>query len=141
MFDRFEGTLEDIKAEVERIVQTIVPEATCEIWDSDEQIKCGAIDASGRKHEFSLVIGNLDKGNLEANSRALESSLIAQSPDGAFNEGYRDGWQSVVGIRPMPADRTRAPPDASGNLTPFELGFENGRVDALEQSSRTADKA
>jgi len=133
MIDRFEGSAEDIRAEVERVLQTIVPEATCEIRDDGEQISCGTFDASGKRHEFSLVIGNLDRAILEANARALESSLTAQTPEGAFEAGYRDGWGSLAGTAPMPECPTCPPAEDWSGKTAFQLGFEYGRADALER--------
>lgn len=134
MIDRFEGSAEDIRAEVERIVQTIVPEATCEISDDGDQISCGTLDASGKRHEFSLVIGNLDKVILQANARSLEATLTAQSPEGAFEEGYRDGWGSVAGNAPWPDCPTCPAAEEWKGKTAFHLGFEHGRTDALERS-------
>ncbi|MGI8610759.1 MAG: hypothetical protein ACR2KH_00555 [Sphingomicrobium sp.] len=133
MIDRFEGSPGEIKAEVERIVQTIVPEATCEISDDGEQISCGTVDASGRTHEFSLLIGNLDRAILEANARTLESALTDQSPERAFEGGYRDGSGSVAGNVPMPECPTCPPAEEWRDKTPFQLGFEYGRADALER--------
>ena len=133
MIDRFEGTTEDIRTEVERIVQTIVPEATCEISDDGEQISCGTVDASGKRHEFSIVIGDLDRAILQANARALESSLIAQTPEGAFDDGYRDGWGTAAGTAPMPQCPTCPPTEEWSGKTAFQLGFEYGRADGLER--------
>jgi len=89
--------------------------------------------ASGKIHEFSFAIGDLDRGILEANARALESSLVAQTPEGAFEDGYRDGWGSVAGNAPVPANPTRPPPDEIVDMTEFQLGFEYGRADALKR--------
>ena len=133
MIDRFEGSPGEIKAEVERIVQTTVPEATCEISDDGEQIACGTVDASGKRHEFSLLIGNLDRTILEANARTLESTLTEQSPERAFEAGYRDGWGSVAGNEPMPPCPTCPPAEEWRDKTAFQLGFEYGRADALER--------
>jgi hypothetical protein len=101
MIDRFEGTAEEIRAEVERIVQTIVPEAKCETSDNGEHISCGTVDASGKRHEFSLLVGDLDRATVLANTRALESTLTAQSPEQAFKDGYRDGGGNAAGNEPM----------------------------------------
>jgi hypothetical protein len=133
MFDRFEGTAEDIRTEVERIVQTIVPEATCEVSDDGEQISCGTVDASGKTHRFSLVIGELDRAIVQANARSLESTLTAQSLEGAFEDGYRDGWGSVAGTAPMPECPTCPPSEEWTGKTAFQLGVEYGRADALER--------
>ncbi len=133
MIDRFEGSAEEIRAEVERIVQTIVPEATCEISDDGEHISCGTVDASGKRHQFSLMIGDLDRATLQANARSLESTLTAQSPQIAFKDGYRDGWGSVAGTAPMPKCPTCPPAKEWSGKTAFQLGFEYGRADALEQ--------
>ncbi len=133
MIDRFEGTTEDIRTEVERIVQSIVPEATCEISEDGEHISCGTVDASGKTHRFSLVIGDLDRTTVQANARSLESTLTAQSPEAAFEDGYRDGWGSVAGTVPMPECPTCPPPEEWRGKTPFQLGFEYGRADGLER--------
>lgn len=139
MIDRFEGSPEEIRAEVQRIVQTIVPEATCEISDNGEQISCGTVDASGKRHEFSLVIGDLDKAILQANARSLESTLTAQSPKGAFEGGYRDGWGSVAGTAPMPECPACPPADELRGKSAFQLGLEYGRADALERVKSEGD--
>ena len=133
MIDRFEGTAEEIRTEVERIVQTIVPEANCETGGDGEHISCGTVDASGKRHEFLLVVGDLDRATVLANARALESTLIEQSPEAAFKAGYRDGWGSVVGNAPMPDCPTYPPAEEWKGKTAFQLGFEYGRSDALEQ--------
>ncbi len=133
MIDWFEGSVEEIRVEVERIVQTIVPEATCEISDDGEHISCGTVDASGKRHEFSLTIGDLDRPTLQANARSLESTLTAQSPEIAFEAGYRDGWSSAAGIAPMPECPTCPPAEEWSGKTAFQLGFEYGRADALKR--------
>lgn len=138
MIDRFEGTAEEIRAEVERIVQTIVPEAKCETSDNGEHISCGTVDASGKRHEFRLVVGDLDRATVLANTRALESTLIAQSPETAFKDGYRDGWGSAAGNAPMPDCPTCPPAEEWRGKTAFQLGFEYGRSDALERSEPNA---
>jgi hypothetical protein len=69
MIDRFEGSAEEIRTKVERIVQAIVPEATCRRSDDGEQISCGTVDASGKLHEFSLIVGDLDRATVQANAR------------------------------------------------------------------------
>lgn len=51
----------------------------------------------------------------------------------SFEEGCRDGWGSVAGAEPLPAKPTRPPPDEPDGKTPFQLGFEYGRADALER--------
>jgi hypothetical protein len=135
MIDRFEGSPEDIRTEVERIVQLIVPEATCRLNEDFEQISCGTVDASGKLHEFSLVVGDLDRATVQANARALESTLTAQSPEAAFESGYRDGWGSVAGGAPMPECPTCPPAEEWIGKSAFQLGFEYGRADALEQAS------
>jgi hypothetical protein len=52
---------------------------------------------------------------------------------GTFEEGYRDGWLSVAGDEPLPANPTRPPPDDESSMGPFQLGFLYGRADALER--------
>lgn len=133
MIDRFEGSAEEIRAEAQRIVQAIVPEATCEISDSGEQISCGTVDASGKRHEFSLAVGVLDRTILQANARSLESTLTAQSPEAAFEGGYRDGWESVAGTAPMPECPTCPPAGEWRGKSAFQLGFEYGRAEGLER--------
>ena len=51
----------------------------------------------------------------------------------SFEDGYRDGWGSVAGDAPLPANPTAPPPDEPDGKTPFQLGFEYGRADALER--------
>jgi hypothetical protein len=133
MIDRFEGSSEEIRAEVKRLVQTIVPEAKCETSDNGEHISCGTVDAWGKRHEFSLVVGDLDRATVLANTRALESTLTTQSPEVAFKDGYRDGWGSAAGNAVMPKCPTCPPSEEWKGKTAFQLGFEYGRADALEQ--------
>jgi hypothetical protein len=135
MIDRFEGTVEEIRSEVERIVQAIVPESTCRLSDDNGRISCGTVDASGKLHEFSLVVGDLDRATVQANARALESTLTAQSPEAAFEGGYRDGWGSVAGTAPMPKCPTCPDKVEWKGKSAFQLGFEYGRADALERSN------
>ena len=52
---------------------------------------------------------------------------------GTFDEGYQDGWGSVAGDAPLPANPTRPPPEEQTDISDFQLGFEYGRADALEQ--------
>lgn len=52
---------------------------------------------------------------------------------GSFNEGYLDGWRSVAGNAPVPKNPTLPPTDEQTNMTEFQLGFDYGRADALEQ--------
>jgi hypothetical protein len=52
---------------------------------------------------------------------------------GTFADGYRDGWGSVAGEAPAPTCPTCAPPEEWGDKTPFQLGYEYGRADALER--------
>ena len=51
---------------------------------------------------------------------------------GTFDEGYMDGWLSVAGDHPLPANPTR-PSVEEGQMEPFQLGFFYGRSDALER--------
>jgi hypothetical protein len=50
--------------------------------------------------------------------------------EGAFEDGYRAGWESVAGAAPLPAELTQ-PPD--GSPRDHQHGFESGRADALEE--------
>ena len=52
---------------------------------------------------------------------------------GTFADGYRDGWGSVAGDAPLPKKPTRPPLDVQTDMSAFQLGFEYGRADALEQ--------
>jgi hypothetical protein len=52
--------------------------------------------------------------------------------EGTFEDGYLDGWRSVAGDEPLPADPTR-PPEEERCDAPFNLGFSYGRADALER--------
>ena len=53
--------------------------------------------------------------------------------EGSFEHGYRDGWASVAGDAPLPANPTQPLPDEPDGKTVFQLGFEYGRADALER--------
>jgi hypothetical protein len=57
---------------------------------------------------------------------------------GTFEDGYLDGWRSVAGDEPLPADPTRPPDDYSSDVS-FELGFNYGRADALERYQPGSD--
>ncbi|HEX8213897.1 MAG TPA: hypothetical protein VF582_00325 [Allosphingosinicella sp.] len=50
--------------------------------------------------------------------------------DRTFEGGYRDGWASVAGDAPTPAEPTQ-PPEHEQRT--YHLGFEYGRADALEE--------
>jgi hypothetical protein len=52
---------------------------------------------------------------------------------GTFEDGYRDGWGSVAGDAPLPTNPTRPPLDELSDMSDFQLGFDYGRADALEQ--------
>ena len=52
---------------------------------------------------------------------------------GTFEEGYLDGWVSVAGDEPLPANPTRPPAEQDSETEPFQLGFFYGRADALER--------
>ena len=51
-----------------------------------------------------------------------------------FEQGYRDGWQSVSGEAPLTV-RTCPPEDEWDGKEPFQLGFEYGRADALTKTA------
>ena len=53
--------------------------------------------------------------------------------DGTFADGYRDGWWGVAG-RAKPPELPTCPPLAEWDgKSAFQIGFEYGRADALEQ--------
>jgi len=54
----------------------------------------------------------------------------------SFDDGYRNGWETIAGNVPPPALRTCVPAHEWGRKPAFQLGFEYGRVDALEWFSR-----
>ena len=51
-------------------------------------------------------------------------------PEGAYQDGYRAGWEGVAGAAPLPPNPTR--PTEAG-LDDYALGFKYGRADALER--------
>ena len=53
--------------------------------------------------------------------------------NGSFGDGYRDGWGSGAGDKPVPECPTCPPITEWDGKTAFQLGFEYGRADALEQ--------
>lgn len=71
----FEGSPEQIRLAVQKIVQAIVPEAKCEVWDFENRIRCGTVDSRGNVQEFSLVIDDLEMDIIEAHARVLKSRL------------------------------------------------------------------
>lgn len=50
-----------------------------------------------------------------------------------FEDGYLSGWASMAGNAPPPASPACPPEDQRGGKTPFALGYEHGRNDALER--------
>lgn len=44
---------------VREIVQAVVPDARCEIWDFDFRIRCGALDANDETKSISFVRRNI----------------------------------------------------------------------------------
>jgi hypothetical protein len=56
--------------------------------------------------------------------------------EGTFESGYRSGWQSVAGDRPMPEKPTRPP---GGQPADYEAGFQYGRSDALMKVQPTSN--
>lgn len=50
-----------------------------------------------------------------------------------FEDGYLGGWASVAGNAPPPPSPTCPPADQRGGNSPFALGYEYGRSDALER--------
>jgi hypothetical protein len=49
---------------------------------------------------------------------------------GTYEDGYREGWMSVAGDEPLPANPTRPPPR---EVDDYPAGFHYGRADALER--------
>jgi len=77
MSDLF-GTAEEKRAAAEELVQRVVPEAKCEIWDYEHRIRCGLVDVDGKKKEFSLLLENLDGGVVEEFTRDLKARLVSR---------------------------------------------------------------
>jgi hypothetical protein len=63
---------------------------------------------------------------------------IGRVMKGSFEEGYRDGWLSVAGDEPLPANPTRPPAEEQSPMQSFQLGFLYGRADALERFQPTS---
>lgn len=76
MTDKISGSAEEKRKRSEEIVQAIIPEAKCEIWDYEHRIRCGLVDRDGEKKEFSLLLENLEQDVLEQYARALKRQLI-----------------------------------------------------------------
>lgn len=47
-----------------------------------------------------------------------------------YLDGYREGWASIAGDAPLPADSRAAP---QGKLATYSTGFAYGRLDAIER--------
>jgi hypothetical protein len=69
------GSAEQKRVAAEKIVQKIVPEAKCEVWDYEHRIRCGLVDRGGEKKEFSLLLENLDGAVVGEFARHLKSRL------------------------------------------------------------------
>jgi hypothetical protein len=50
--------------------------------------------------------------------------------DSTFADGYRDGWESVAGLRPLPDHPTAA---QEGEVADYACGFRYGKSDAAER--------
>jgi hypothetical protein len=72
---RLVGTPEEKRAEAQRIVQAIVPEAKCQVRGGDNQIRCGLLDTDDQAKSFTVLLKNLDKGILESHARMLKERL------------------------------------------------------------------
>jgi hypothetical protein len=53
--------------------------------------------------------------------------------EGSFTDGYLDGWGTVAGSTRPPGLPTCPPAEQWAGKSEFQLGFEYGRADALEQ--------
>lgn len=72
----FDGlTKEELRTEVERIVQGFVPAAKCELWDYDHRIRCGLVK-DGEKYEFSAIADTLDRESVNSHARSLRDRLL-----------------------------------------------------------------
>lgn len=60
----------------------------------------------------------------------LPVGLWTSMSKGNFDDGYRDGWEGVAGMIPLPSDPTRPIP---GEPDDYGAGFLYGRSDALER--------
>lgn len=69
------GSPEEKRAEAERIVRDIIPQAKCELHDYEHRIRCGLVDSDGEKKEFSLLLDDLEQDVLEMHARALKERL------------------------------------------------------------------
>lgn len=65
---------EELRAEVEGIVQSFVPAAKCELWDYEHRIRCGLVE-EGEKYEFSVTTDTLDRASVETHARSLRDRL------------------------------------------------------------------
>ena len=66
------GSPEQKRQQAESLVQSIVPGARCELWDYEHRLRCGLVDESGEKREFSLLLEHLDSEVLEAHAEGLK---------------------------------------------------------------------
>ena len=60
----------------QQIVQAIIPEATCDLHDSERRIRCGLVGREGEKSEFSVSVANLDRALLEAYARTIKANSL-----------------------------------------------------------------
>jgi hypothetical protein len=47
--------------------------------------------------------------------------------DGTYEDGFRDGWESVAGKEPLPATLTYPP---EGEARDYQAGFQYGKAEA-----------
>ena len=56
--------------------------------------------------------------------------------DRTFEDGYRDGWESVAGKQPLPDNPTQR---AEGDPDDYECGFRYGKSDGVERYEPTGE--
>ena len=61
---------------------------------------------------------------------------LERMADRSFDEGYRDGWESVAGKQLFPANPTQR---AEGDADTYECGFRYGKSEAAERFKPTGE--
>lgn len=75
------GSDEEMRRQVEAIVQELVPEARCEIWDYQKNYRCGVVTARGQKIEVSFLRRNVSDADARAQATKL-AKMIAEASGG-----------------------------------------------------------
>ena len=88
------------------------------------QIHAGPVDASGKRHEFSLVIGISTEPSCTQMLAQLSSLVTFADAIRRLRRWFRDGWGSVAGTHHRPNFQLCPPAEEWRGKTAFQLGSE-----------------